>query len=95
MLNCICEDCGQTVLLNTLASGSSGNKYVPSISWCTCSDRDTNPDKKISGLVVYKSEKIPNEVRKNMEKLRNSLKEKDNRIIELEKQLLNRGEICR
>lgn len=58
MFSGICNDCGERVFINLLASGSMGNKYIPSISYCTCKDRDTNKDKKIAGLVEYKREKL-------------------------------------
>lgn len=58
MFNGKCNDCGEKVFVNTLASGTMGNKYIPSVSYCTCSDRDTNKDKKIAGLVEYKKAKI-------------------------------------
>ena len=56
---CTCDDCGETVLINTLASGSCGNKHIASISYCTCYDREANPEKKIQGLVRFEREIKP------------------------------------
>lgn len=58
-----CLDCNEIVLINTLASGFEGNQYMPSISWCTCCDRDTNPDKIIKGKVIYKKSKNINKIK--------------------------------
>lgn len=57
MIECNCIDCGEPASINALTSGSMGNLVVPSRSWCKCVDRETNPDKKIGGLVIYHSKK--------------------------------------
>jgi len=52
-----CMDCGEKIIINSLVSGTCGNQYVPSHSYCVCPDRDTNPQKKIHGKVIYHNEK--------------------------------------
>lgn len=54
MFEAKCMDCGEKAIINTLASGSLGNNRVPSISWCKCVDRESNPDKRIRGRVDYR-----------------------------------------
>ena len=46
-----CNDCGGSILFNSLASGSISQ--IPSESYCKCIDRNTHEGKKIENVVYH------------------------------------------
>ena len=51
-----CNECGEPVLVNRIAEGPYNNQDHPSKSWCTCSDRATNPEKVLTGKTTFLKE---------------------------------------